>query len=113
MALRFLPLKFLPLRSGVILGCELLRGQGFPDNLNVSGSVMTSADHEIVIPEVPDSGTWIWSLYVFLHVQCFSFRDCLCQQSCKDRALNSMAGNTISINVAGSMLAVLLASVFG
>lgn len=52
-------------------------------------------------------------MYVFLHVQCFSFRDCLCQQSCKDRALNSMAGNTISINVAGSMLAVLLASVFG
>ena len=66
MALRFLPLKFLQLRSGVILGCELLRGQGFPDNLNVSGSVMTSADHEIVIPEVPDSWTWtwIWSLYV-------------------------------------------------
>ena len=63
-------------QSGVVLGCELLRGQGFPDGLLVSGSVeIESEDGEpktLVVPPVSASWLALWSvqsqLNYMLHV---------------------------------------------
>ena len=63
-------------QSGVVLGCELLRGQGFPDCLLVSGSVeIESEDGEpktLVVPPVSASWLALWSvqsqLNYMLHV---------------------------------------------
>ena len=137
-------------QSGVVLGCELLRGQGFPDGLLVSGSVeIESEDGEpktLVVPPVSASWLALWSvqsqlnymlhvvssqvkrgvfccssrsdsqsssmLHLHLHLHCFFFaanRNRI--WIAKDLDLNRMAGNTISINVIGSLIAVLLASV--
>ena len=43
--------------AGVVLGCELLRGQGFPGELKVGGSFATNEfeQNKIEIPEVSDS----------------------------------------------------------
>ena len=133
-------------QSGVVLGCELLRGQGFPDGLLVSGSVeIESEDGEpktLVVPPVSASWLALWSvqsqLNYMLHVVSSQAWCVLLFQSvrqsiiihatltltlfffaangnriwiAKDLDLNRMAGNTISINVIGSLIAVLLASV--
>lgn len=72
-------------------------------------------NHEIVIPEVPDSGTILLGLLRFVSCSGFAFQSSvilgLSWTLYKDRSLNCMAGNTISINVAAAVLAVLLAGV--
>ena len=56
-------------QSGVVLGCELLRGQGFPDGLLVSGNVEIDGK-DVEVP--PVSASWpcctVESFFVF-HLQ--------------------------------------------
>lgn len=69
----------------LILGCELLRGQGFPKSIKTSGRVVAARDPDF---SDPDHNT-------------------VCDVP--DAQLNSIAGNTISVPVVGSIMACMMA----
>ena len=107
--------------SGVVLGCELLRGQGFPEGLLVSRSVEidSEAGESKTVDVPPVSASWlcvVWNV-VFFSSGCQAMLHSTWNLEshrngmAKDLDLNRMAGNTISVNVIGSLIAVLLASV--